>query len=135
MAPWYIRARLRSLLRTRTAGHKFTARTSDRDAETDRSRAESILGAIDAALIGAQTEYAGLNHRMDEVLALTTARLGDTTDEQPNQMADDVQTEQLFEAELLNGQRRLDDINAAIIHYKLLKAALLSGLPSVKAAA
>jgi hypothetical protein len=131
MTQWYLRARIRSLLRARTAGHKFTARSAGRDSETDRLRSESILRAIDDALGGAQAEYAGLGKRIDEVLAQAALKLGNDANDF-GAVAGDGHSPELIEVDVLNSQRRLEDLSARIVHYKLLKAALLSGLPDVK---
>jgi len=135
MAQWYLRARIRSLLRARAAGHKFKARGAGRDTETDRLRAEAILRAIDGALIGAEAEYAGLEKRIDDVLAQAAIKFGDGTDEPPARSLLDHPSADLTEADALNSQRRLDELAANIIHYNLLKAALMSGLPDFKPAA
>lgn len=132
MTQWYLRARIRSLLRARTAGHKFTARSADRDSETDRLRNDSILRAIDDSLGGAEAEYAGLGKRIDDVLAQAALKLGDDGNDFVAPVAGRSHSTQLIEVDVLNSQRRLEDLSARIVHYKLLKAALLSGLPDVK---
>lgn len=131
MTQWYLRARIRSLLRARMAGHKFTARSAGRDSETDRLRSESIQRAIDDALGGAQAEYAGLGKRIDDVLAQAALKLGNDASDFVAVSGDGHST-QLIEADVMNSQRRLEELSARIVHYKLLKAALLSGLPDVR---
>jgi hypothetical protein len=130
MTQWYLRARIRSLLRARTAGHKFTARSADRDSETDRLRDDGILRSIDDALRGAEAEYAGLGKRIDDVLAQAALKLGNDGNDSVAPVAGN--STELIEVDVLNSQRRLEDLSARIVHYKLLKAALLSGLPDVK---
>ncbi len=132
MTQWYLRARIRSLLRARTAGLKFKARSADRDSETDRLRNDSILRAIDDALGGAEAEYAGLGKRIDDVLAQAALKLGNDGNESIAQVAGHGQSTDLIEVDVLNSQRRLEDLSARIVHYKILKAALLSGMPDVK---
>lgn len=134
MTQWYLRARMRSLLRARTAGHKFTARSASRDSETDRLRSESILRAIDDALGGAEAEYAGLGKRIDDVLAQAALKLGNDGNDSAAVAGRGPSTD-LIEVDVLNSQRRLEDLSARIVHYKLLKAALLSGLPDAKTTA
>jgi hypothetical protein len=132
MTQWYLRARIRSLLRARAAGHKFKARSADRDSETDRLRDESILRAIDDALGGAEAEYAGLGKRIDDVLTQAALKLGNDGNDSVAPLAVRGQSTDLIEVDVLNSQRRLEDLSARIVHYKILKAALLSGLPDVK---
>jgi len=89
----------------RTFGDRsFRARSAERDAETDRARASSILGAIEQALDAAEREHAGLSRRVEDVLARAAV------------------------TEISNGQRRLQQLATEITHFKFLRAAALSRL-------
>jgi hypothetical protein len=111
----------------------FKARSADRDAETDRSRVGSIMTAIEAALRAAENEQLGLNRRVDDVLARTAMTLRNGTDEYLEREALDSHHQDLFIAEISNGQRRLKELSAAITHFKFLKAAMLSRFPDYSA--
>lgn len=132
MAQWYLRARALSLLRAKASGLKFKARGADRDAETDRARIASILEAINVALAGAEAEYGGLGRRMDDVLAQAALSLGNGTDEYLTRDSTDTRHIDLLEADILAGQRRLEELAASITQFKFLKGALLGGFPDFK---
>jgi len=106
----------------------------ERDAETDRSRIGSILAAIEHALREAEQEQSGLNRRVEDVLARAAVTLGNGTDEYLEREALDSHHQDLFGAEIANGQRRLKELATEITHFRFLKAATLSRFPDYKAA-
>jgi hypothetical protein len=61
----FLRARAHSYFRSKLGSQQFEARSADRDAETDKSRVSSILGAIENALHAAEQEQSGLNRRVE----------------------------------------------------------------------
>jgi hypothetical protein len=128
----FLRARAHSYLRSRLGDQDFRARSADRDAETDRSRVGSIMTAIEAALSEAENEHSGLNRRVEDVLARAAVTVGNGTDEYVDRDPLDSHHQDLFGAEILNGQRRLKELDAAITHFKFLKAAALSRFPDFK---
>src|ERR1700682_5546940 len=77
----FLRARVHNYFKSRLGGQDFKARSADRDAETDRLRVSSILEAIENALHAAEQEQAGLNRRVEDVLARAAVTLGNDTDE------------------------------------------------------
>lgn len=103
----------------------FKARSADRDAETDRLRANSILEAIEDQLNAAEQEQAGLSRRVEDVLARAAVTLGNGTDEYLEREPLDSHQQDLFGIEIANGQRRLQELSTAIAHYKFLKATTL----------
>jgi len=109
----------------------FKARSADRDAETDRSRVGSIMTAIEAALRAAENEQLGLNRRVDDVLARAVMTLGNGTDEYLEREALDSHHQDLFIAEISNGQRRLKELSAAITHFKFLKGCNVEQVPGL----
>jgi hypothetical protein len=131
----FLRARAHSYLRARQDDRNFKARSADRDAETDQTRVGSILEAIDHALHDAGLEQSGLNRRVEDVLARAAVALGNGTDEYLEREALDNHHQDLFSAEIANGQRRLKELATAITHFKFLKAATLSRFPDYKPAA
>ena len=134
MIQLFLRARAHNYLRTRLGDQNFKARSADRDAETDRSRIGSILGAVDHALHAAEQEQSGLNRRVEDVLARAAVTLGNGTDEYLEREALDSHHQNLFGTEISNGQRRLKELATAITHFKFLKAATLSRFPDYKPA-
>jgi hypothetical protein len=125
-------ARAHRYLKDRLAFDGFRARSADRDAETDRSRVESIVNAIEAALQAAENEQSGLSRRVDDVLARAAVTFGNGTDEYLERDARDSRHQDIFMAEISNGQRRVDDLATEIAHFKFMKAAALSRFPGYK---
>ena len=128
----FLRARAHNYLRGRRDEQNFRARSIDRDAETDRSRIGSILAAIEHALREAEQEQSGLNRRVEDVLARAAVTLGNATDEYLDREALDSHHQDLFGAEITNGQRRLKELATEITHFRFLKAATLSRFPDYK---
>lgn len=121
-----------SFLRRRQAERDFRARSAERDAETDRSRVGSILAAIEGALHAAEQEQSGLSERVEDVLARAAVTLGNGTDEYLERDSRDSYHQDLFSAEISNGQRRLKELATEITHFKFLKTATLSRFPDFK---
>jgi hypothetical protein len=131
----FLRARAHKLFRSRRDDRNFKARSVDRDAQTDRERIGTILGAIEHALHEAEQEQSGLNRRVEDVLARAAVTLGNATDEYLDREALDSHHQDLFSTEIANGQRRLQELATAITHFRFLKAATLSRFPDHRPAA
>jgi hypothetical protein len=131
----FLRARAHNYLRGRRDDQGFRARSIDRDAETDRSRIGSILGAIEHALQEAEQEQSGLKRRVEDVLARAAVTLGNATDEYLDREELDSHHQDLLGAEIANGQRRLKELASEITHFKFLKAATLTRFPDYKSGA
>jgi len=129
----FLRARAQNYFRGRLGDQGFRARSAGRDAETDSSRVGSILEAIEDALRAAEQEQAGLSGRVEDVLARAAVTFGNDTDEYLEREALDSHHQDLFGAEISNGQRRLRELASEISHFKFLKAATLSRFPDYKA--
>src|SRR3979490_3018939 len=129
----FLRARAHSSFKPRLGGQDFKARSADRDAETDRVRVSSILEAIENALHAAEQEQAGLNRRVEDVLARAAVTFGNGTDEYLEREALDNSHQDLFSAEISNGERRLRELADQIAHLRFMKAAVLSRFPGYKA--
>ena len=129
----FLRARAHNFLKTRLGDQEFRARSADRDAGTDTSRVSAILRAIENALLAAEQEQSGLNRRLEDVLARAAVTLGNGTDEYLEREPLDSHHQNLFGAEIANGQRRLKELATAITHFKFLKAATLSRFSDLKA--
>ena len=131
----FLRARAHNYFKGRVGAQGFRARSAERDAETDRSRVGAILEAIEDALQEAEQEQAGLSGRVEDVLARAAVTLGNDSDEYLEREPLDSHHQDLFSAEISNGQRRLKELAASISHFKFLKAATLSRFPDYKAPA
>jgi hypothetical protein len=128
----FLRARANNFVRERRGDEGFRARSAERDAETDRSRVASILASIEAALGAAENEQAGLSRRVDDVLARAAVTFGNGTDEYLEREALDNYHQDLFGAEISNGQRRLKELAGTIVHFKFMNAAILIRFPDYK---
>src|SRR6195256_5487290 len=131
----FLRARAHNYFKAQLGDQDFKARSADRDAETDRLRVNSILKAIENALHAAEQEQAGLNRRVEDVLARAAVTIGNGTDEYLEREALDNHHQDLFSTEISNGQRRLKELSTEITHFKFLKAAILSRFPDYKSLA
>ena len=131
----FLRARAHNYLKTRLGDQEFKARSADRDAETDRSRVSSILEAVEDALHAAEQEQSGLGRRVEDVLARAAVTMGNGTDEYLEREPLDSHHQDLFSAEIANGQRRLKELATTITHFKFLKAATLSRFPDYRSSA
>jgi hypothetical protein len=128
----FLRARFQKYFGGRAAERDFKARSADRDAETDRSRVGSILLAVETALAAAEAEQSGLTRRVDDFLARAAVTFGNDTDEYLTREALDSHHHNLFDNEISNGQRRLQELALTILHFKFLKTAILSRFPDFK---
>ncbi|MGY4234669.1 hypothetical protein ACVIIW_003616 [Bradyrhizobium sp. USDA 4449] len=128
----FLRARTYNFLRGHMGDREFRARSSERDMETDRSRIESIMVAIEDALQAAEREQSGLNRRVEDVLARAAVTLGNGDDEYLEREHLDNHHQDLFDKEILNGQRRLKELDSSIGHFKFLRAAMLTRFPDYK---
>ncbi|MCG2631512.1 hypothetical protein L6654_33280 [Bradyrhizobium sp. WYCCWR 13023] len=132
----FLRARTHNFLKDRFGGEQmFRARSPERDADTDRARIEAIMVAIEDALHAAEREQSGLNRRVEDVLARAAVTIGNGDDEYLEREALDNYHHDLFDKEILNGQRRLKELSTSIAHFKFLKAAILSRFPDYRPAA
>jgi hypothetical protein len=130
----FLRTSLRNLLTDRSGDRAFKVRSAERDAATDEARIASILAAIETALGDAEKEQAGLNKRVDDALARAAVTLGNDADEYLEREALDNHHQDLFSAEIANGQRRIAELATMISHLGSVKAALLARFPAFQAA-
>jgi hypothetical protein len=128
----FLRARVHNFIMARLGDDGFKARSPERDAETDMARVGSIVTAIEIALHAAENEQSGLSRRVDDVLARAAVTFGNGTDEYLERDALDNHHQDLFDAEILNGQRRLKELASEIAHFRFMKAAVLSRFPDYK---
>jgi hypothetical protein len=121
-----LRARVHNLLRNHSNRREFTARSPNRDAETDRARIASIMAALEAALDDAEQEKLGLAGRVDDVLARAAVTQGNDTDEYLERDALDDHDQSLLSLEISNGERRLGELATMISHLEFIKTAMLT---------
>lgn len=118
-----------SKVRSRRTQSPFRARSLVRDAEVDQARTASIWSAVDAALMDAERERAGLTRRVDDALARASVTFGNGDDEYLEREALDNHHHDLFDAEISNGQRRLQQLERLIANLDYVKSALLARFP------
>ena len=128
----FLRARAHQFFGARAQGSDFKARGADRDADTDRSRVESVMNAIESAMVAAEAEHAGLSKRVEDVLARAAVTFGNDSDEYLSREPLNSHHQDLFTVEILNGQRRLKELADTISHFKFMKTALLTRFPNLK---
>ena len=127
----FLRARARNF-KNRMGEPDFRARSANRDAETDCSRVNSVLEAVEHALHAAAHEQSGLNRRVEDVLARAAVTFGNGTDEYLGREALDNHHQDMFGTDISNGQRRLKELATSVTHFKFLKAAIMSRFPDFK---
>jgi len=110
----------------------FRARSAARDAETDRARLAPIIEAIEIALAAAEREYAGLDERVRDVIERAAVTIGNGDDEYLHREALDEHHQSLFDKEILNGQRRLIELEATIGHLRFLTAVFSTRFPELR---
>jgi hypothetical protein len=111
---------------------RFKARSAERDAVTDRVRIASIMTAIETALQEAEREQEGLNRRVDDALARAAVTFGNGTEEYLEREALDSHHQDLFAADISNGQRRLKELATTISNLRFVKATMLTRFPDFR---
>lgn len=128
----FLRARAHNFLSSRREDKGFKARSFERDAETDRARIGAVMVAIDTALRDAEREQVGLSRRVDDALARASVTFGNGTDEYLEREPLDNYHQDLFAADISNGQRRLKELASSIAHLKFVRTAMLTRFPDFK---
>lgn len=128
----FLRARAHNFLSSRREDKGFKARTIERDAETDRVRIDAVMVAIDTALRDAEREQVGLGRRVDDALARASITFGNGTDEYLEREPIDSHHQDLFAADISNGQRRLKELANTIAHLRFIRTAMLTRFPNLK---
>jgi hypothetical protein len=114
------------------ANSVFKTRSADRDTKTDYLRIEPVVRSIGQAFKSAQAEYFGLDNRLQEVLARASISVGNGSDEYFDREPADTDLLNLFDEEILRGQRRLEELSQQINKLKALEATLNAGFPDFK---
>ncbi|HXH44012.1 MAG TPA: hypothetical protein VNK51_09225 [Bradyrhizobium sp.] len=127
----FAKARDQRLLR-RTGSTTFRVRSAQRDSQEDQRRVAAIVVAIEDAIGAAERERAGLSRRVEEVLARAAVTLGNDDDEYLYREPLDSHHQDLFDDEIVNGQRRIKELDSAIAHFRFVRAAMESRFPDYK---
>ena len=122
---------IRQLFRSR-AKDGFQARSSERDANTDREAVSSVAVAIDLVLEKAEAERAGLKRRLDEVISHAAIVGGNDTEDYLTRTDDRSKMLSDSDAEIRRGQARLATIEQNISHFKFLRTALQTRFPDAR---
>jgi len=88
-----------------------------------------VIQAIERALQAAENERDGLKGRVEGVLARAAVTVGTASDEYLDREPHRSHHQNLFDTEMITGQRRLDELAKLIGHFKFLRAAALSRFP------
>ena len=110
----------------------FRGRSANRDAETDHSRVETMARSLQKALKDAEAEHSGLNRRIGDVLAQAAIALGNGSDEYLTREPMDTHFQNQFDREIVNGQRRLEQLSQQIDNFKFVQSALETKFPDYK---
>ena len=99
----------------------------------DSFRSENALVAevIESAIEVAEAERIGLGRRIEDALARAAVTFGTGTDEYLERDAIDSKFQDLLDAEIKNGERRLTDLETQIGHLKFLQTALITRFPEL----
>jgi hypothetical protein len=121
------------LFGARQSNH-FKARSANRDGEIDLGRAASILRAIENALEDTKAERAGLRSRIDDAIGRAAVTGGNNPDEYLTREPEDNHLQNLLGTEIATGQKRLNELDVAITHFKFLQTDLMTRFPDLKLA-
>jgi hypothetical protein len=117
-------------LRARTYNY-FKARAATRDISTDQARLIAIAKAVENAIATAEAERAGLDRRIEDILARAAVTFGNGTDEYLERDALRTKHQDLFDIEIKNGQRRLTELKSQIEHLKFLRIVMITRFPEL----
>jgi hypothetical protein len=117
-------------LRTRTYNY-FKARSATRDISTDQARLIAIAKAVENAIATAEAERAGLDRRIEDILARAAVTFGNGTDEYLERDALRTKHQDLFDIEIKRGQRRLTELKSQIEHLRFLKIVMITRFPEL----
>ncbi|MGN6287451.1 MAG: hypothetical protein ACTHM2_20065 [Afipia sp.] len=90
----------------------------------------SIYDAIDKSIAAAQAEKAGLQARMDSVLSRAAMAVGNGDDEYLSRDAVDNQHLGMLDAEIKNGEQRIEALTSGIAKFQSLRESLLASFPN-----
>jgi hypothetical protein len=109
----------------------FRTRSEGSDRYSDLTKVMQVVKAIDAAVSASRSERDGLCRRVSDALSSAAMLAGNGTDEYIERDAADTRQLREFEAEIANGQRRLDRLADDIAQLEWLKSELTARFSSV----
>ena len=109
----------------------FRTRSEGSDRYADLTMVMQVVRAIDAAVSASKCERDGLCRRVSDALSSAAVLAGNGTDEYMERDADDTRQLRGYEAEIANGQRRLDRLDDTIAQFEWLKSELTARFSSV----
>ena len=92
------------------------------------------MATIDNALQAAEVEKFSLRRRVDDALSRAAVTCGNGVDEYLEREPLDNHHQDLLEAEISSGERRLEELTIVITHLEFIKAAVLSRFGDYKPA-
>ncbi|HSU53723.1 MAG TPA: hypothetical protein VLT36_06665, partial [Candidatus Dormibacteraeota bacterium] len=84
------------------------------------------------ALEETKAEHAGLRSRIDDAIARAAVTAGNNPDEYLTREPEDNHFQNLLGTEIANGQKRLNELDVAITHFKFLQTVLMTRFPDLK---
>jgi hypothetical protein len=105
-----------------------------RGLDAEIARIDLIVAAIDNALQAAEVEKFSLRRRVDDALSRAAVTCGNGIDEYLERESLNNHHQNLLEAEISNGERRLEELTTVITHLEFIKAAVLSRFADYKPA-
>lgn len=109
----------------------FKTRSPDRDRQSDVANVALVARAINAALMAAESERAGLARRVADVLSRASVAVGNDVDEYIDRDDRDASHLNRMDAEIQSGQDRLKQLDHNIAQFEALKAELSVRFPDV----
>ena len=109
----------------------FRTRSSKRDRQSDSASVVLVAKAINEALMGAESERAGLARRIEDVLSRAAVAVGNDVDEYVDRDERDTSYLNGMDAEIQSGQDRLKKLDYNIAQFEALKAELALKFPDV----
>lgn len=105
-----------------------------RGLDAEIARIDLIVATIDNALQAAEVEKFSLRRRVDDALSRAAVTCGNGIDEYLERESLNNHHQNLLEAEISNGERRLEELTTVITHLEFIKAAVLSRFADYKPA-
>jgi hypothetical protein len=110
---------------------RFRTRSEGSDRYADRTKIMQVVKAIDAAVCASRSERDGLCRRVSDALSSAAVLAGNGTDEYIERDMVDTHRLREYDAEIANGQRRLDHLDDTIAQFERLKSELTARFSSV----
>jgi hypothetical protein len=110
---------------------RFLTRSQGSDRRADLMRVTQVIEVVEQALNASKSERDGLGRRVSDALSVAAMLVGNGTDEYVEREIADVRRLREYEAEIANGQRRLDHLDYVIGQLECLKSEIMARLSPV----